>query len=150
MLGRLGARCRFHWRCVFCGLQRRRTRAPDGDPYHQGGHYASGHRPRRGAAHPGCETLENSGLARLQRLQQLPARHGIAQALPQGLLVGERIEQLLVVERGGEQEFPLAIGQSVGRKSAQQILDVFILHDRFSQLPPINSKSRFRQRASQV
>jgi hypothetical protein len=60
----------------------------------------------------------------------LTARRGIAEQLPQRLFIGQRVKQFLIGQGGGEQKFPLAVGEGVGRKSAQQILDVFILHDR--------------------
>src|SRR5262249_37550960 len=87
-------------------------------------------RPTCRTTHPTREPLEESWCAGLHGFKQLAAGRGVAQKLPKGLLIGERVEQILIGQRGGVQEFALLLCQSAGGESAQKISDVLILHRR--------------------
>ena len=87
----------------------------------------------------------------VQRRQKLGAGGRVLQQVAQRLLLGQGVEQLLIVQRRFEKRLPLQRGERSGGVSAQQFPDVFGPH-RFpgSQSPPISSRRCFRQRWSQV
>ncbi len=66
------------------------------------------------------------------------------------LLIGQRIEQLLIFESSREQRGAFLFGQDPGGIAAEQGFGLSRAHRRTSQLPPRRSSSSWRHRKSHV